>query len=155
MEYAKTIGQLASHLGLPVSTLRYYERAGLVKPAGRSLGNYRIYDHESGDRIRFIRMAQATGFTLADIRSLLELRDGNTAPCREVRTLIEKRLDDTTARIEEFKHVQGILRVFLRQCKTAEEDADCHVMGRLEPTRDEGPVDDLKAPRRTGRPRRR
>ena len=155
METGKTIGQLASHLGLPVSTLRYYERAGLVRPAARSLGNYRIYDHKAGDRIRFIRMAQATGFTLADIRSLLELRDGDTAPCSEVRSLIEGRLDDTTARIEEFKNVQAILKSFLRQCKTAEEDADCHVMGRLEPVDDEGPVDVLKAPKRTGRPRRR
>ncbi|MFQ5510486.1 MAG: heavy metal-responsive transcriptional regulator [Candidatus Krumholzibacteriia bacterium] len=151
MEKAQTIGRLAGELGLPVSTLRYYERAGLVRPTGRSEGNYRLYGAGAGDRIRFIRMAQATGFTLADIRQLLELRDGDTAPCGEVRALVEKRLADTTSRIEEFKQVQAILESFLEKCEGAEAEDECHVMEELEPS--DGPVDDLKPIRRrpTGR----
>ncbi len=151
MEGGRTIGQLAGELGLPVSTLRYYERAGLVAPSGRSDGNYRIYDRAAGDRIRFIRMGESTGFSLADIRSLLALRDDETAPCGEVRGLIEKRLADTAERIKEFKEVQLLLKTFLKKCEAAEADEECHVMEELEPTDSDSSVDELKPVKRTRR----
>ena len=62
-----TIGQLARAAGLPTSTLRYYERAGLLEPTGRSEGNYRLYGEEALERLRFIRAAQATGLNRASI----------------------------------------------------------------------------------------
>jgi DNA-binding transcriptional MerR regulator len=87
-----TIGQLAHAVGVPASTLRYYERAKLLRPDGRTGGNYRVYGASALERLRFIRAAQANGFTLDDILALLSFRDGATARCKEVQRLIKDRL---------------------------------------------------------------
>ena len=65
-----TIGQLAKEANVPTSTVRYYERVGHLQPDGRSSGNYRVYSPAALKRLRFIRAAQATGFTLDDITTL-------------------------------------------------------------------------------------
>jgi len=80
-----TIGQLASTAGVPSSTVRYYERQGLLSPDGRTGGNFRVYDGESLRRLRFIRTAQSTGFRLKDIQRLLEMRGGSSGSCCDVR----------------------------------------------------------------------
>src|SRR5262249_42122032 len=87
MKTTYTIGQLARATGVPTSTVRYYERMGLLRPSGRTSGNYRVYGEEALERVRFIRAAQATGFTREDITALLNLRDGTTAGCQAVQTL--------------------------------------------------------------------
>src|SRR5260370_6463702 len=92
MEPRYTIGQLANAAGVPSSTVRYYERVGLVKPSGRSDGNYRLYGEEALERLRLIRAAQATGFTLDDVTLMLSHRHASTSSCREVQGLIESRL---------------------------------------------------------------
>jgi len=66
-----TISQLAKATGFPVSTIRFYERRGLLRPAGRSSGNYRLYGRGAGERLTFIRAAQAAGFELPEIKALL------------------------------------------------------------------------------------
>ena len=76
MDSTYTIGQLARAAALPTSTVRYYERQGLLQPARRAENNYRVYRHDMLQRLRFIRAAQATGFTLDDVRTLLALCDG-------------------------------------------------------------------------------
>ncbi len=65
-----TIGQLAAQADVPTSTVRYYERRGLLRCEGRTRANYRQYGEATLERLRFIRAAQAAGFTLVDIRSL-------------------------------------------------------------------------------------
>src|SRR5258708_23417681 len=80
-----TIGKLAESAGVSSDTLRYYEREGLIEPAGKSPAGYRLYDKESARRLRFIRQAQQCGFTLAEIRGLLVLRGRDAARCGGVR----------------------------------------------------------------------
>ena len=63
-----TISQLAKAADVPTSTLRYYERVGLVIPETRSHSNYRLYGDESLEKLKFIRAAQAVGFTLEDVK---------------------------------------------------------------------------------------
>jgi DNA-binding transcriptional MerR regulator len=87
-----TIGKLGSLAQVSTDTLRYYEREGLIEPAGKSAAGYRLYDEESARRIRFIKRAQQCGFTLAEIRELLVLQSRSTACCGEVRRrAIEKK----------------------------------------------------------------
>src|SRR6266849_1946834 len=76
-----TIGRLAREAGVPAATVRYHERSRLHRPDGRTDGNYRIYGPEALERLRFIRAAQAIGLALEDITTLLDFRDGRTAPC--------------------------------------------------------------------------
>ena len=69
-----TIGKLAALAKTSTDTLRYYEREGLIEPAGRSESGYRLYDKDSARRIHFIKQAQHCGFTLTEIRDLLATR---------------------------------------------------------------------------------
>ncbi|MCI0457335.1 MAG: heavy metal-responsive transcriptional regulator [Gemmataceae bacterium] len=126
-----TIGELARISGVPTSTVRYYERIGLVHPDGRSEGNYRLYGEEAVERLRFIRAAQATGFTLEDVTALLNLRDGATACCKEVQVLIEQRLADVKQRMQDLRHVQGVLKSSLEKCRRTEQSGHCEVLDRL------------------------
>jgi MerR family mercuric resistance operon transcriptional regulator len=126
-----TIGRLAQAAGVPTSTVRYYERARLLPPDRRTDGTYRVYGPAALERLRFIRAAQAIGLTLEDIATLLDFRDGRTAPCREVRTLIEARLSELETRLEQLEHVRGVLRSSLRMCRRGEPSGRCEVIDRL------------------------
>ena len=131
MECLYTIGQLAREAGVPASTVRYYERSRLFQPDGRTEGNYRIYGPKALERLRFIRAAQAIGLTLEDITTLLDFRDGRTAPCKEVQSLIEERLSELKKRLEQLQHVEAILRSSLRKCRRTERSGRCQVIETL------------------------
>ena len=112
-----------------MSTLRYYERKRLLRPTARSASNYRLYSGDDLERLRFIRAAQATGFTLKDVTKLLR-----PAPCGSVQELIEERLQHVTMRMKELRHVQRVLRASLETCKEHETSGRCHVVDDLTAT---------------------
>ncbi len=96
-----TIGQLARRVGMPTSTLRYYEKVGLLEPSGRTEAGYRIYDADAEQILTFIHRAQRIGFSLSDIRHFLTgkrdgaLLDETVADIAERRYLeIERQLTD-------------------------------------------------------------
>jgi len=125
-----TISQLAKAADIPTTTVRYYERIGLVKPESRSYGNYRLYSNRSLEKLMFVRAAQAIGFTLGDIRTLLG--DGQRAPCcGDVKSLIEDRLSDIAGRLKDLKHVQRILKAARTQCEKSSTRSRCHVIESL------------------------
>ncbi|GAA4451422.1 heavy metal-responsive transcriptional regulator [Novipirellula rosea] len=126
-----TISQLAKSAGIRTSTVRYYERIGLVEPEERSRGNYRLYSDASLDRLKFIRAAQATGFTLDDVKALLLDDAGGTPTCGSVRGLIEDRLADTERRLKDLRHVRRILKSALQQCEQQKKSDCCHVVAGL------------------------
>lgn len=126
-----TIGELSRSAGVPTSTVRYYERRGLVSPDGRSESNYRLYGAAALERLRFIVAAKDAGFALSDIRALLDFDDGATAPCREVQHLIEERLARTRARMERLEEIDKRLSAWLRSCRRAEKEGRCEVVERL------------------------
>ncbi len=92
-----TIGQLARAAGVRASTLRFYERRGLLVPASRSGAGYRRYGETELARVRFLRRAQELGFTLAELGALLVLSRGASmtrAVAREKIAEIERRIAD-------------------------------------------------------------
>src|SRR5256885_487913 len=111
-----TIGQLANAAGVPTSTLRYYERSGLLKPNYRTGGNYRAYTSEALERLRFIRAAQATGFSLHDIQEMLQLTYSDDPPCNELLALTKHRLEDVRRRMKELRRVEKTLAHSLESC---------------------------------------
>lgn len=127
-----TISQLAHAAGVPATTVRYYERIGLVEPDDRSAGNYRLYGDESLRKLQFIRAAQGTGFTLEDVKTLLGIRDRGAASCRDVQALVEERLADIEARLRDLRHVRKVLKASLDTCRQRERDGCCHVMETLQ-----------------------
>lgn len=126
-----TIGDLARGAGVPTSTVRFYERQRLLVPDSRSGSNYRLYGAAALERLRFIRSAQAAGFTLGDIRALLDFKDGATPPCREVQSLIESRLDHVAEQLEHLQRVQVVLGKWLAVCRKAERSGRCRVIEGL------------------------
>jgi DNA-binding transcriptional MerR regulator len=98
------IGALADAAGVPTTTIRYYESVGLLPPPRRSSSGYRDYAAEVVDRLRFIRDAQASGLTLAEIQSVLELKDSGRRSCEHTAALVERHLnelDEQIARLQE------------------------------------------------------
>lgn len=126
-----TISQLACAAQVAPSTLRYYERVGLLKPEGRSEGNYRLYSDQSLRKLQFIRAAQAVGFTLDDLQELLRAPGTSAEACRQVQTLIEERLIDIAQRLKDLRHVQRVLQSALAQCRRHERSGVCHVLQAL------------------------
>ncbi len=121
-----TIGQLARAAGVATSTVRYYEREGLLRPSRRSAANYRLYSPEDLEQLRFIRAAQATGFTLGDVKALLR-----PAPCGRVQELIENRLEEVSRRMAELRHVKRVLESSLRSCRAHAPSGRCKVVEDL------------------------
>jgi len=130
-----TIGRLADAVGVPATTLRYYEREGLLSPTARNRAGYRFYDESALRRLEFIRSAQTVGFTLDDIRSLLELN--GATPCRDVQNMIQRRLTEIDAKLAELSRVRGTLSDALQRCHRSKRG--CPV------------IDDLRKPRRVRR----
>src|SRR5262249_6298958 len=113
--------------------VRYYERIGLLHPAGRTAGHYRVYGAEALNRVRFIRAAQTTGFTLADILALLHLQDdGTPARCRDVQISIEARLADLEQQLAALHHVRAALTPSVPLSRQPQhEDDRCVVLNQL------------------------
>lgn len=126
-----TISQLAKQADIPTTTVRYYERIGLVEPEDRSQGNYRLYGNESLSKLKFIRAAQAIGFTLEDVKALLADEDGDTPTCGSVQGLIEARMADVEERLKDLRHVRRVLKSALEQCHQQKKSDCCQVVAGL------------------------
>jgi len=126
-----TISQLAKSAGIPTTTMRYYDRIGLVEPEHRSDGNYRLYGEASLRKVKFIRRAQSIGFTLDDVKALLAAPESTAASCREVQSLIEERIAEVGQRLRDLHHVQRVLKSSLEKCKETERADCCHVIETL------------------------
>lgn len=131
MDKHYTIGQLARGADVPTTTVRYYERVGLLTPDDRTSGNYRVYDDKSLGRLRFIRAAQRTGFTLEDVSLLLSIQDEGSSACQDVQGIITSRLAEIESRLRDLRHVRQILKNALQQCRDSERRGRCHVIGKL------------------------
>ncbi len=126
-----TISQLAKAAGIPTSTIRYYERIGLVHPEDRSEGNYRLYGDESLHKLKFIKSAQSIGFTLENVNALLSDEAGEKPTCGNVKGLIEERLGDVEKRLKDLKHVQRVLKTALKKCQSQKETDCCQVIEEI------------------------
>jgi MerR family transcriptional regulator, copper efflux regulator len=122
------IGELSRQSGVPATTLRYYEQAGLLPAPGRTVSGYRAYDEEALSRLAFIRAAQSVGLTIAEIRDVVAIRDGGRAPCRHVQELVDRRRAEVRARIVELRRLEADLARVSRAA-AALDPADCDPSG--------------------------
>ncbi|MEU2406541.1 heavy metal-responsive transcriptional regulator [Streptomyces rubiginosohelvolus] len=116
------IGELAAETGLTTKTIRFYELAGLLPPPPRTASGYRDYPHHTVARLAFVRDAQAAGLTLAEIRSVLALRDSGQAPCTQVGTLIEEHLAEIDRRMAELRQARAVLQELARRAAVTDPD---------------------------------
>ncbi|MEQ8839452.1 MAG: heavy metal-responsive transcriptional regulator [Acidimicrobiales bacterium] len=104
------IGELAEQASVTTKTIRYYESIGLLTEPARTPSGYRDYDSAGAERLRFIRDAQATGLSLAEIQSVLELKDAGERSCAHTRTLLDRHLDDLDEQIARLVEARAELR---------------------------------------------
>ena len=124
-----SIGKLAESAGVAIDTVRYYERNGLLNPAGRLASGYRRYSEAELKRLRFIRRAKALGFSLEDIRALLELSaERNVA---KVKRAAQLKLADIEARIAELERVRSGLHKLIAACPGHGRAAACPILNAL------------------------
>ncbi len=130
-----TIGKLAAQAAVSVDAVRYYEKEGLLRPAHRTEAGYRLYDQDARRRIHFIKHAQACGFTLAEIRELLELESRSGACCNDVRGIAITKKLQLEQKIKTMKMMSNALTELVRICdddtKPLEE---CPILIALETT---------------------
>jgi len=111
-----TIGRLAIAADVHVETIRYYQRRGLLESPRRPSGGVRRYGNAALARLRFIKRAQAIGFSLEEIRELLRLEQ--VPGCREARSLAATKLVAVQARIADLERMRSALRRLVAQCDT-------------------------------------
>ncbi|MEJ8639061.1 heavy metal-responsive transcriptional regulator [Streptomyces sp. MS2.AVA.5] len=116
------IGELAAKSGLTTKTIRFYEQAGLLPAPRRTPGGYRDYPPHSVARLAFVRDAQAAGLTLAEIRSVLALRDSGQAPCAQVGVLIDEHLAEIDRRLAELRQARTVLRELALRAAVTDPD---------------------------------
>jgi MerR family mercuric resistance operon transcriptional regulator len=124
-----TIGKVARAAGVGVETVRYYERRGLVARPPRPPGSVRRYPDETVARLRFIRRAQALGFTLAEIQRLLAL--GNPRSCGRARALAAEKLSLVRDRIAALERMRGALEALIGRCDAARGRVACPIIETL------------------------
>jgi MerR family Zn(II)-responsive transcriptional regulator of zntA len=134
------IGELARVAGMTVEGVRFYERSGLLVPAGRSRGGYRLYGPEAQERLAFVRQAQAVGLSLEEIRRVVALSEGGVRPCKEVQAFMRARVADIDRRQRELRALRRRLTETLARWEAAgEPPAGAHVCGLIEAAAGEHP----------------
>jgi MerR family copper efflux transcriptional regulator len=129
------IGELAAACGVTAKTIRFNEQAGLLPKPARTVGGYRDYPPAAPTRLTFIRDAQRAGLTLAEIRSVLALRDSGQAPCDHVSELIQQHLTDIEHRMAELRTTRAALQGLAKRAADTRPscctEADiCTIIGR-------------------------
>ena len=101
--------------GVSVDTIRFYQKIGLIKSAGRSAGGYRLLDGEDIHDLTFVRHAQELGFSLTEVKELLALRQKHHV-CSEVQSMLKRKLGDVREKINILSRLEGELAKAFRNC---------------------------------------
>ena len=128
------VGDIAREAEVNIQTVRYYERRGLVLPTGRSSGGYRRYTTDAIRVVRFIKRAQALGFSLDEVAELLELRRHARGSARNVRALASAKVLDINARLQGLISMRDTLSRLVAdcQCDAHASPEDCVILNALD-----------------------
>lgn len=124
-----TIGMLAKAAEVNVETIRYYQRRGLLETPARPQGGQRRYPVNLVKRLRFIKRAQALGFTLAEITPLLKLDQARA--CATTHNLATRKLTMIKQKIADLAAIQRALARLVRQCNAGRKGAACPIIDAL------------------------
>lgn len=122
--------ELARRTGCNLETIRYYEKISMMPDPPRTASGYRIYGEDAVSRLRFILRARELGFSLEDIRRLLELVDSGTQTCAEIKERTERHLVDVRAKIADLKRIEKVLAKTAAHC-SGDDIPECPVLDAL------------------------
>jgi MerR family mercuric resistance operon transcriptional regulator len=127
---SRTIGKVSVMTGVLATTIRYYESEGLITVPERSIGGHRLYDADAVENLQFIRRSRELGFTLDEIRQLIDFSKG-TQRCKDTHELAVQHLGDIKEKIRDLRHLQKALTSLTDQCGQTPKD-ECPIFDALQ-----------------------
>lgn len=125
------IGDLARDSGVKVVTIRYYEHIGLLPLPARTQGNYRRYGRDARERLGFIRRCRDLGFTLNQVRDLLQLSSDRMLPCAQVKRIATEHRKFVAEKLADLKRLDKELQRLSTSCHGRCVIADCQILVAL------------------------
>lgn len=126
------IGEVAARAQVNKETVRYYEKRMLIPEPDRRRSGYRIFTQRHIDQIKFIKRAQELGFTLSEIKELLELRMGEHTTCSEIKEEAQEKYQDVVEKIEDLQRIKSTLTNLIDSCSGEGPKGDCPILNVLE-----------------------
>ncbi len=126
-----TIGQVAKAAGVGVETVRFYERQGLFDPPPRRPSGYRQFPEDVVRRLRFVRRAKELGFSLKEIRELLDLRLDPDATCADVKDRAQRKIKAIQEKIRDLQRMNKSLGKLLAACDGKADVDHCPILTSL------------------------
>jgi Cd(II)/Pb(II)-responsive transcriptional regulator len=122
------IKDLSAASGVPIDSIRHYEKAGLLGEPQRTANNYRLYDDAALSRLRFIRNCRALDMSLDEVRSLLDYIDHPAADCGPVETLVAEHLGHVRERLKALRTLERQLEQLQQACGHAHPGDVCGIV---------------------------
>lgn len=126
------IGEVATRTNVNKETVRYYEKRDLIPEPDRRRSGYRIFTQRHVDHIKFIKRAQELGFTLNEIKELLELRLYEHTTCSEIKSEAQEKYQDVVEKIEDLQRIKDTLIDLIDSCSGNGPKGDCPILNALE-----------------------
>jgi DNA-binding transcriptional MerR regulator len=123
------IGELAKRTALTVDAIRFYEKRRLLPKPVRSTGRFRLYTDDDTERLRFIQQVQGLGFSLTEVRELVDLRTRKVDACESVRLLLKGKLSDVRVKKRELEALESELKADLQKCNQELKRRQRHAAG--------------------------
>jgi Cu(I)-responsive transcriptional regulator len=124
------IGELSRATGTHIETIRYYERIGLLPAPSRTAANYRSYGDTHRARLAFVRHSRELGFTIEEIRSLLDLSDHPERDCADADRIATRHLEQVEEKIAQLSLLREELSRIVGRCRGGIA-GDCRVIEAL------------------------
>ena len=125
-----TIGEAAARSGVPPKTIRFYEEAGVIRPAARGGNRYRAYREADIQTLRFINRARRLGFPLKEVGALLELYGNRGRASRDVKKLALKHVAELDRKISELTAIRNTISALAEQCQ-GDHRPECPILDDL------------------------
>ena len=125
------IGSVAERSGVSSKTIRYYESIGLVRPADRRPNGYRSYTLVVMRTLNFIKRARNLGFSVEEVRDLLDLWQDKSRTSAAVKALTTRHVEALDRKIEELKSMRKALADLVKRCR-GDNHPDCPILDDLE-----------------------
>ena len=122
-------GELASLAGVNVETLRFYERRGILPEPPRRASGHREYPPEAVDRLRFVKRAQELGFSLNEIKGLLDIGASDDGSCADAKEHAKRKIAEVEQKIADLQAVRRALRRLADRCPGEGPVGDCPILG--------------------------
>lgn len=126
-----TIGEAAKRTGCAASTIRYYEKIGLIHASLRGNNGYRYYDSRAIEKLSFVNRARLLGFSVDAVAQLLQLADHPADPCDDVDRLVSSQLDDVRQRLGQLQTLASRLERLQQACAGGHAIEHCGVLTAL------------------------